>query len=254
MDMDRRRGGPDLTRASGGGPVPLPARPGYAAPMPVRWVIFDLNGTLVDPGVLAQPLGDTERADELLADVLGDAIALAMATTLTGAHVAFRDLLDAALRRALVLAGQDPALAGDALELLSSMPAFLEAPAALERLRGEGLRLGVLTQSSADAADQVLRFAGLRDRIDLVVGADEVGAFKPDRRMYDAAVERAGVPADEVCLVTTHWWDVMGAARAGLRTGWVARSDRVLLAAVPEPTVRGGDLTEVAEAIVAGLI
>jgi 2-haloacid dehalogenase len=219
--------------------------------MPVRWVIFDLNGTLVDPGVLAQPLGDTEQADELVQGALDLAVTAAMATTLSGAHADFRDLLEAALRRALTLAGMDPELAADAVELLGSMPAFIEVPGALERLRGEGLRLGVLTQSSAAAADRVLRFAGLRDRIDLVVGADEVGAFKPDPRTYRTAVERAGVPAADVCLVAAHWWDVLGAARAGLQTGWVARRERVLLATVPDPAVRGADLAEVADGIVA---
>jgi 2-haloacid dehalogenase len=219
--------------------------------MPIRWVIFDLNGTLVDPGVLAQPLGDTERADELVQRAFDIAIQEAMAMTLTGAHAPFPELLGAALRRELVLAGQEPELAEDALELLGSMPAFIEAPSALERLRGEGLQLAVLTQSSTDAADAVLRFAGLRDRIDLVLGSDEVGAFKPDPRMYHAALERAGVAADEACLVAAHWWDVMGAARAGLQTGWVARHDRVLLSTVPEPAVRGADLAEVAEGIVA---
>jgi 2-haloacid dehalogenase len=219
--------------------------------MPVRWVLFDLNGTLVDPSVLAQPLGDSADAEAIVLEAFDVAVAQAMATTLTGGLVAFADLLDAALRRELTLRGKDPGLAADALELLGSMPAYIEAAGALERLRGEGLRLGVLTQSATASAEQVLRFAGLRDRLDLVLGADEVGAFKPDPRMYRAAVERAGVPADEVCLVAAHWWDVMGAARAGLQTGWIARRERTLLATVPEPGVKGGDLAEVAEGIVA---
>jgi 2-haloacid dehalogenase len=221
--------------------------------MAVGWVTFDLNGTLVDPGVLAQPLGDTAEADAIVQRAFDVAVSEAMATTLTGEHAAFRDLLDAALRRALTLAGQDANLAGDAIELLAAMPAFIDAPAALERLRGEGLRLAVLTQSTTADADQVLRFSGLRDRIDLVIGSDEVGAFKPDPRMYRAAVERAGVPAAEVCLVAAHWWDVLGAARAGLRTGWVARRERLLLSTVPEPDAHGTDLAEVADAIVARL-
>jgi 2-haloacid dehalogenase len=222
--------------------------------MPLRWVLFDLNLTLVDPTVLAQPLGDSVEAEELVFAAFDTAIAQAMATTLSGAHAEFRDLVDAALRRALVVAGRDEALAGDALALVGSMPAFIEAPAALERLRGEGLQLGVLSQSSTAAADQVLRFAGLRDRIDLVLGADEVGVFKPHPRTYAMAIERTGVSVDEVCFVAAHWWDVMGAARAGLRTGWVARRERALLSTVPEPTVRGGDLSEVADRIVAELL
>jgi 2-haloacid dehalogenase len=219
--------------------------------MPVRWVLFDLNGTLVDPSVLAQPLGDSAAAEALVLDAFDLAAAQAMAIALTGGHTDFPTLIDAALRRELVLAGHDEALAADSIALLGSMPAYLEAPGALERLRGEGLHLGVLTQSSTEAADQVLRFAGLRDRIDVVVGSDAVGTFKPDPRTYAAAVARTGVTADEVCLVAAHWWDVLGAARAGLRTGWVGRRERALLATVPEPGVRGRDLAEVAEGIVA---
>ena len=111
----------------------------------------------------------------------------------------------------------------------------------------------MLTQSTTDAADAVLRFAGLRDRMDVVIGADLTGTFKPDPRAYRAALERmdAGAPGD-VCLVAAHWWDVAGAKRAGLRTGWVARRERILLATVPRPDFRGRDLDEVAEAVLAG--
>jgi 2-haloacid dehalogenase len=222
--------------------------------MAIRWVVFDLNGTLVDPSVLAQPLGDSSDADDLVYAAFDLAVAAAMAETITGETAEFASLVDAALRRGLILSGRDPASAADALALLGSMPAYIETPAALERLRGEGLHLGVLTQSSATAADQVLRFAGLRDRIDLVIGADEVGAFKPDPRAYAMMVERTGVTVDEICFVAAHWWDVMGAARAGMRTGWVGRRERRLLVTVPEPTIRGDDLTAVADRIVDELL
>jgi 2-haloacid dehalogenase len=220
--------------------------------MALSWVLFDLNGTLVDPSVLAQPLGDSAAADEVVLDAFDEANMQAMVATLTGERPAFAELLEASLRRRIELAGGDPGTAGDATGLLGSMPAFIEAPSALERLRGEGLRLGVLTQSTTDAADGVLRFAGLRDRMDLVIGSDATGTFKPDPRAYRAALERTGAGApDEVCLVAAHWWDVTGAKRAGLRTGWVARRERVLLDTVPDPDFRGRDLDEVAEAILA---
>jgi 2-haloacid dehalogenase len=216
---------------------------------PLRWVLFDLNGTLVDPAVMAQPLGDTAADEDLVTAAVDDAIQLAMVTTLTGGEAAFADLVRAGLARRLRLAGRDAALADDALGLMSTMPAFIDAPAALEQLRGVGLRLGVLTQSAAEAADAVLRFAGLRDRIEVVISAPESGAFKPDPRPYRMALERVGAPAGEVALVAAHWWDVAGAKAAGLRTGWVARRDLVLPGAVPEPDVSGRDLLEVAEGL-----
>jgi 2-haloacid dehalogenase len=219
--------------------------------MPLTWVLFDLNGTLVDPSVLAQPLGDTADADEAVYDALDQANAQAMVAMLTGEHPPFPSLIEAGLRRFLELAGGDPAAAGDAVALLATMPAYIEAPAALERLRGEGLKLGVLTQSSTEAGEDVLRFAGLRDRMDLVVGSDVARVYKPDPRSYRSALDAAGVPPADACMVATHWWDVTGAKRAGLRTGWVARRERVLLSTVPEPDFRGRDLEEVAEAILA---
>jgi 2-haloacid dehalogenase len=216
---------------------------------PLRWVLFDLNGTLVDPSVMAQPLGDTAAAEEIVSAAVNDAIQLAMVITLTKGEAVFKDLVRAGLRRRLRLAGGDPAAADDALGLMGSMPAFIDAPSALEHLRGIGLRLGVLTQSSADAADGVLRFAGLRDRMETVISAPESGAFKPDPRPYRMALERIASPAEEVALVAAHWWDVTGAKAAGLRTGWVARRDLVLPDGLPEPDVSGRDLMEVAEGL-----
>jgi 2-haloacid dehalogenase len=218
--------------------------------MPPRWVLFDLNGTLVDPSVMAQPLGDSGADEELVQAALDDAISQAMVATLTGQTTPFIDMIEAAMRRRLRLGGRDEAGAGEALELMGTMPAYLEAPGALERLRGEGIRLGVLSQSAAAAGDSVLRFAGLRDRIEHVMSAQDAGAYKPDPRPYRMALERIGAPADDVVFVATHWWDVAGAKRAGMRTGWVARRERALLDTVPTPDFTGRDLTEVAEAIV----
>src|SRR5215204_2356688 len=113
-------------------------------PTPLRWVLFDLNGTLVDTAVMAQPLGDSGADEELVAAAVDDAVQLAMVVTLTRREAAFRDLVRAGLRRRLRLAGRQESLADDAVALMGSMPAFLDAPAALEHLRGIGLRLGVL--------------------------------------------------------------------------------------------------------------
>jgi 2-haloacid dehalogenase len=205
--------------------------------VPVTWVLFDLNGTLVDPSGIGEPL---------MPAALDDAVQLAMVTTLTGGRTSFRDLIGAALRRQLVLAGRDGRDAEPALQRLASMPAYPEARAALERLAAGGARLGVLTQSSAEAAEQVLGAAGLREALETVISADDAGAFKPDPRVYRLALQRVGGPA---WLVAAHWWDVAGAARAGLRTAWVSRHDRVYPDAGPAPDVRAADLLEAAEAI-----
>jgi len=219
--------------------------------MPLQWVLFNLTGTLVDPTVLAQPLGDSGADEDLVQAALDDAIAMAMVDNLTGVLTSLDELVEAAIRRRLRLAGTDEERAASALELMGTMPAYLEVPGALETLRAQGLRLGVLAQSSAVATDSVLRFAGLRDRFELVLSAQDAGAYKPDLRPYRMAIERAGAAATDICFVSTHWWDVAGAKRAGMQTGWVARRERSLLDTVPPPEHTGRDLAEVAAAIVA---
>jgi 2-haloacid dehalogenase len=204
------------------------------------WVFFDLNGTLVDPAVLLEP------ADLPIA-ALDEANAMAMITTIAGRETAFKPLLDAALRRGLARAGRDPDLAAGALAKLPSMPAYPDVPEALAALRSGGFQLAVLTQSAVDAAEEVLANAGLRDAFELVLSAPALGAFKPDDLAYKAALERAGV--NDAWFVAGHWWDVAGAAYAGLRTAWVSRTDLAYPDAMPAPTVTGADVAAVAAAI-----
>ena len=214
----------------------------------MAWVLFDLNGTLVDPTVLARALGGPEHGPFVLG-VLEEAVRLAMVTTLSGREAAFKDLFAAALRRELELAGRDPELAEAALPLLAEMPPFPDAPAALRALREGGHRLAVLTQSSAEAAETVLRAGNLRDAFELVLSADDAGAFKPDPRPYRMALGRTGSSAGETWMVAAHWWDVAGAKAAGLRTAWISRTDRLLPGTLPEPDVRAADLAVAAAGV-----
>jgi len=199
------------------------------------WAIFDLNGTLVDPSVLVEP-------GSLGVEALDEANMMAMVTVIAGAEATFKPLFDAALRRGLERAGREP------LDVdLASMPAYPDVPHALRALRDGGFELAVLTQSSAAAAETVLRNAGLREHFAHVLSAPESGAFKPEDLAYHAALETVG--ATDAWFLAGHWWDVAGAAYAGLRTAWVSRTDLAYPAAMPPPDVRGADLAEVAAAI-----
>jgi 2-haloacid dehalogenase len=210
------------------------------------WVLFDLNGTLVDPSGLAEPLGVDAG---FVSAAFDEANAAAMVATLGGVRTEFKALLESALRRRLAAAGAADSGVPEALGRLSSMPAYPDARGALERLCDGGCTLGVLTQSSAEAAETVLGPSGLRDVLAFVASAPEGGAYKPDPRAYRHGLARAG--ADTAWFVAGHWWDVAGATAAGLRGAWVARTDVAYPDALPQPEATGADLAAVAEAILA---
>jgi 2-haloacid dehalogenase len=218
----------------------------------VRWVLFDLNGTLLDPSGIAEPLGGRDAERRLAAEAFRDALLLTMADTLSGgAYRPLPDYLRATLERALRAAGRDLRALDAAMQRAAAMDPFPEAESALSTLLDARLHVGVLTNSTGQAADAALAAAGLRERFEVVIGSDEVQTFKPHPRVYHHAVKRVNVDPGEIALVSAHCWDVMGAMRAGLRGAWVARSERWLVPVVPEPDFRGRDLEEVARAIMA---
>jgi 2-haloacid dehalogenase len=118
-------------------------------------------------------------------------------------------------------------------------------------LRDAGLRLSVLTNSTAQAAEAQLTFAGLRDHFEQVISADEIRCFKPAPEVYQLAASRLNIEPGQVRLVSAHDWDVTGALRAGCAAAFLARPGQVTNPFGPQPDVRGTDLLEVVERIVA---
>ncbi len=219
--------------------------------MELRWILFDLNGTLLDPATMARPLGDDEASRQLARDALQDAVSQSMVDTLTGEFAPFPDYLGAALRRLLTVRRGSDEGCDEALELASRLDPFPQAAVAIERLRAAGLEVGVLTNSATDSATAAIEHAGLDELLSPVIGCDQVQRYKPDVRVYRHGVSELGVQPQAVCLVAAHWWDCLGARRAGLRSAWAGHQERELLASARPLDATGDDLAQVAERIVA---
>ena len=173
-------------------------------------VLFDLNGTLLDPGPRT--------------DVIQAGVRLAMIHQLGGEFRPLAELIEAA-------GGQVP----------DAMPPFPDVAAGLDRLAGAGHRLAVLTNSAQRTGDRHLQQAGLRDRFERVIGVDEVQAYKPDRRAYAYALDQLGAEPRDAWLVAAHDWDIIGAHVAGLRTAFVDRGGPAPPTVTPDATVAGID-------------
>lgn len=213
-------------------------------------VLLDMNGTLLDPSALAEPLGGTEEDEALIDRALAGTITAAMAETLAAdedeEQPAFTDLLEASLRRELAVVGRVGEVEA-VIDAASRMAPFPEAEEAIVALREAGFGIGVLTNSPTEAARELIAASGLE--LDPVIGCDRIGTFKPDPEVYEFAAAELDLPAGEIWLVAAHWWDVMGAKRAGLRAGWVSRGEHTRMDLGPTPDVEGADLLEVAAAI-----
>lgn len=113
---------------------------------------------------------------------------------------------------------------------------------ALQRLHAR-LPLAALTNGNADLAR-----IGLERRFAFSLGAREHGAAKPDASIFLAACDRLGLPPDAVLHVGDDpELDVIGAARAGLRTAWINRSGHAWTWDAPRPDLELSDLAALAD-------
>ena len=86
----------------------------------------------------------------------------------------------------------------------------------LAALKKKGLRAGILSNGFSGVQQRKLKNAGLM--VDVVVLSDEIDINKPNRGLYDYALEKAGVRAEESLMVGDNpTTDIEGALNAGWR-------------------------------------
>lgn len=98
----------------------------------------------------------------------------------------------------------------------SNWQVFPDVVVGLKRLRAAGIRVGVLSNAASDLL-QFLQELGLLEYCDFTVVSALEGIKKPDRRIFDLALERAGVaPHRAVHVGDMMLEDVLGARNAGV--------------------------------------
>ena len=213
-----------------------------------RVLAFDVNETLLDLRAL-DPLFERAFGDaSVRVQWFQQMLQLAFVGGLTGRYVDF----SAAQRAALEMLCERHGAEADADEIVGAMrslPAHPEVPAALDALRAAGFTTAALTNSPLDVAQDQLRNAGIADRFDAILSADQVQALKPRPEPYELVARTFSVELGEVTLVAAHAWDVAGALAAGCEAAFVARPGMVLSPLGDRPGVVGRDLTEVAAAL-----
>jgi phosphoglycolate phosphatase len=136
-----------------------------------------------------------------------------------------------------IAAAHDPALASELWQLVDTFEregmvhgtVEPDARTTLERLRGGGLRLAVLTNNSLESAEAALDRFALRAAFDLVLARDLVPALKPAADGVLLAHQRLG--GGPTWVVGDSYLDGLAAQRAGVDARFIAfRSDATDLA------------------------
>ena len=88
----------------------------------------------------------------------------------------------------------------------------------LKTLKERGYIVGAITNGVSSLQNIKLDTAGIRDLFDVVVVSGDIGIYKPDRRIFDEAIRRAGVKNEEALFVGDHPInDIEGALGADMK-------------------------------------
>jgi len=141
-------------------------------------------------------------------------------------HRNFRTVAGEGLRQAMAELGLN--CDGRDTEMLtgsiSAMPPFPEVPGALQALKAAGFRLCIISNTDdAIIAGNVAQL-GPPGTVDRVVTAEQAGAYKPRREIFEHAWRELGVGKDEVChICASPHLDLAAARDFGFRCVWVDR-------------------------------
>jgi 2-haloacid dehalogenase len=193
----------------------------------VRAVVFDAYGTLFDVHgpmrKLAPEIG--EHAEAISKLWRQKQLEYTWLRSLMGVHADFwhvtGDALDYALEQYEV---KEPGLKDEIMALYLKLEAYPEVAAALEAVKGRSKLTAILSNGSPSMLDAAVRHAGLDKLFNMVLSVEDVGIYKPSRRVYRHAMQKLQLhDAPSICFVSANTWDAQAAAQFGFQ---VVRVDR----------------------------
>ena len=182
---------------------------------PLRAIIFDLDGTLVDSAEdlraalnrLLGGLGLRPIAANVIKGMIGDGVPKLVERALVAAH-GDPQQKDALLPRFLEIYQANSA------NLTRCYPGV---PETLDVLHRNGFRLAVVTNKPVFAANKILKALSLAEFFRVVVGGDSAQQRKPHPAPLLEAARRLGVDVSQSLMVGDNIHDVEAAHAAGMR-------------------------------------
>ncbi len=213
-------------------------------------VVFDVNETMSDLSPLAARFIDVgapaSMAQLWFACVLRDGFALSVA----GQAKPFAQIGEQTLRVLLPPAQPSRSVEEAVSHIMSGFEELVLHPdiaPGVHQLEDAGIRMVTLSNGASRFAEKLVADADLADCFEHLLSVEDVGIWKPARLAYEHAARTCDVPLEEMMLVAVHPWDIDGAARAGMQTAWLNRTDAHYPAIFTAPTHTVTSLEELAE-------
>ncbi len=183
----------------------MPSSPAPALPTPLRAILFDLDGTLVDSGqdlaaAINRMLHDLELPplpQRQIIRYVGDGVLSLIARAIAAAGVLQGSLPLAAAAATTAL----PIFRAHYLAHLHDATALLPGAAELLEFVAPHARIGVVTNKPEEPARKLVAALGIAPYLTILLGGDSLPTKKPDPAMILHALRCCDTPAKNAIMV-----------------------------------------------------
>lgn len=110
------------------------------------------------------------------------------------------------------------------LNAYRELPAYDQVPEVLKCLKKSGIEIVAFSNGAYDDLIALFKQANILDLFDQVISVDEVGTFKPAPEVYQLLRQKVKSDRENLWLVSTNSFDIIGARAVGLKTAWLRRN------------------------------
>lgn len=216
-------------------------------------LVFDLNGTLLDTGLLRPHFERMFGDGQILEQWFSQVLLYSQSLTLARDFIEFGEIARGVLRM-LASARGTTVQRRDIDELakaMQSLPPFADVPEALLRLQSAGFRLVVLTNSATSSLNKQVQHAGIAGFFEEVISVDEVGKYKPALDTYRWVADELDLRTHELLMIAAHPWDLIGARNTGCRVAFLHRSGTAWIPITEPPDFTAPDLGNLTSQLIA---
>jgi 2-haloacid dehalogenase len=195
----------------------------------IQAIVFDAYGTLFD----------VNSAAEMCKDKIGDKwegfanywrttqLEYTWLRSLMKRHKDFWQITEESLDKSMKVFKIDSSMKNELLDLYKVLSPYPEVKEVLKSLKAKKYKLAILSNGTPSLLNELVKSNNLDDIFNDLFSIEEVGIYKPDKKVYDMPIKKYRVKNEEIAFLSANTWDVSGGGNYGYNAIWVNRNDSI---------------------------
>tara|TARA_B110001450_G_scaffold233096_1_gene236119 strand:+ start:64 stop:726 length:663 start_codon:yes stop_codon:yes gene_type:complete len=217
----------------------------------IKAIVFDAYGTLFD----------VNSAAEKCKDKIGDKwegfanywrttqLEYTWLRSLMKRHKDFWHVTEESLDKSMKAFKINNSMKNELLNLYKVLSPYPEVKEVLKSLKAKKYKLAILSNGTPSLLNELVKSNNLDDIFNDLFSIEEVGIYKPDKKVYDMPIKKYRVKNEEIAFLSANTWDVSGGGNYGYNAIWVNRNDSIFDNLDYKPKNEVNNLTQLLEIV-----